>query len=324
MAFGDLWSNRKYPDGCRSCGQTEKKHVGLGLCQNCYRDKGIQMAARNDTLETETNYEGVEEITEIEFDSFGSDDELVIVETEDIFVSGERRPGSITSPVAGTDDAPPSVEKDGFLGGLFKKKKPSSSTPPPFAKKTREKAPKGVGRRVSTSETIQDVWAAIGGIAIRTGRHAPLGRYLQWQAPAAGEMLDGALAGSLVDRRLLQPAVKTRGRLDVLGAVIFPPAIIVAIEMNPERAPQLLPILKTAIRSSLPSLLPAMKKAQAREEKVNKAVAEMFGEDFPPGVDPVDMVIEQMFSGWYVPPTEPTPPTYEESTTENAETYARN
>jgi len=320
MSFGDLWSNRKYPDGCRSCGQTEKKHVGLGLCQNCYRDPEIQMAARNNTLETETSYEGVEDTIEVESDPIGDDDEVVVVEPEDIFVSSERRPGSITSPVADREDATTGVEKDGFLGGLFKKKKPTSSTPPPFSKKTREKAPKGVGRRVSTSETIQDVWAAIGGIAIRTGRHAPLGRYLQWQAPAAGEMLDQALAGSILDRKLLQPAVKTRGRLDVLGAVIFPPAIIVAIEMNPERAPQLVPILKSAIRASLPSLLPAMKKAQAKEEKVNKAVAEMFGEDFPPGVDPVDMVIEQMFSGWYVPPTETT---YEESTPTNDETYAR-
>jgi len=90
--------------------------------------------------------------------------------------------------------------------------------------------------------------------------------------------------------------------------------------MNPERAPQLLPILKSAIRSSLPTLLPAMKKAQAREEKVNKAVAELFGDDFPPGVDPVDMVLEQMFNGWIVPPT----PTTEEETYDGESAYTRN
>jgi hypothetical protein len=142
-----------------------------------------------------------------------------------------------------------------------------------------------------------------------------------WQAPAAGEMLDDALAGTFVDRRLLQPAVKTRGRLDVVAAIVGPPAIIFAIEQNPARAAQLIPILKSTIRSSLPSLLPAMKKAQAREEKMNKAVSEMFGDDFPPGVDPVDMVIEQMFSGWTAPTYEPT---YEETTADYADTQPRN
>jgi len=305
MAFGDQWRNKKYPVGCRSCGQTEKKHVGLGLCQNCYRDPEIQAAAREDRLDAPAPREEVVDDDELLPDFY---DDVVEVGEDDIFDSGERRPGSITSPVSDRDDAP--LPPKG-LGSIFGKKKKHEAPKTPFGKKTSEKTPKSPGRRTSTAETIEDVWAAIGGIAQRTGRHAPLGRYLQWQAPAAGEMLDQALAGSVLDRKLLQPAVKTRGRLDVLAAVVGPPAIILAIEQNPERASQLLPILKSAIRSSLPTLLPAMKKAQAREEKVNKAVTELFGDDFPPGVDPVDVVLEQMFGGW----TPPTPePTYEETT----------
>jgi len=313
MAFGDQWSNRKFPDGCRSCGQTEKRHVGLGLCQNCYRDPEVKEAARTNTLGESSDMVSEEDVETI-FSDFDSDNEVLEVEEE--VVRGERRPGSITSPVSEQSDAPSSVE--GKIKGLFKKKKPVTGpvTPP---RNSKEKAPRGVGRRVSTSETIEDVWAALGGIAMRTGRHAPLGRYLQWQAPAAGEMLDGAISGTIIDRKLLQPAVKTRGRLDMVMAVFGPPAIILAIEQNPDRASQLVPILKSAIRSSLPTLLPAMKKAQAREEKVNKAVAELFGEDFPPGVDPVDMVIEQMFAGWYVPPT---PQYTEETESDNAETHA--
>jgi hypothetical protein len=307
MAFGDQWKNRKFPNGCRNCGQTEKKHVGLGLCQNCYRDAEIQAAAREGTLEAPTT-EKLEEDDQLP-DFY---DEVVDVTEDDIFVSGERRPGTITSPVADQDGVTPPPK--GF-GSFFGKKKSTETPKTPFGKKTSEKAPKAPTRRVTTAETIEDVWAAIGGIAQRTGRHAPLGRYLQWQAPAAGEMLDQALAGSFVDRRFLQPAVKTRGRLDVLAAVVGPPAIILAIEQNPERASQLLPVLKSAIRSSLPTLLPAMKKAQAREEKVNKAVTELFGDDFPPGVDPVDVVLEQMFGGW-IPPTPE--PTYDDETTDYA------
>ena len=64
MAYGDLWSNRKYPNGCRSCGQTEKKHVGFGLCQNCYRQIEIREAAQNDTLEVR-EVETVEPVEEV-------------------------------------------------------------------------------------------------------------------------------------------------------------------------------------------------------------------------------------------------------------------
>ena len=306
MAFGDLWSNRKYPDGCRNCGQTATKHVGLGLCQSCYRQDDIQNAARNGTLD-ELSFDEPVFSNDDSFVYSENEEEVVVVDPDDIFASGERQPGSVASPVTEPGDVPPGVKRG--IGDFFKKKA-NQEKKPPF-KKTSEKPPRGVGRRVSAAGTIEDVWAAIGGVAVRTGQHAPLGRYLMWQAPAAGEMLDDALAGSFVDRRLLQPAVKTRGRLDVVAAIVGPPAIIFAIEQNPARAEQLIPILKSTIRSSLPSLLPAMKKAQAREEKMNKAVTELFGDDFPPGVDPVDVVIEQMFSGWIVPPA---PTTYEEET----------
>ena len=316
MAFGDQWRNNKYPDGCRNCGQTEKKHVGLGLCQNCYRDPEIKAWARENKTDTPIIGQVVNKPETNDEDETDDDnlpdfyDEIVEVEEDGIFISGERRPGSITSPVSDPGGVPTSG-----LGAIFGKRKKKETPKTPFGKKTSEKMPKSPGRRHSTAETIEDVWAAIGGVAQRTGRHAPLGRYLQWQAPAAGEMLDQALAGSFVDRRFLQPAVKTRGRLDVLAAVIGPPAIILAIEQNPDRANQLLPVLKSAIRSSLPTLLPAMKKAQAREEKVNKAVTELFGDDFPPGVDPVDVVLEQMFGGW-IPPA---PDTNYEGTSDYAD-----
>lgn len=273
------WNNKKYPHGCRNCGQSEKKHVGLGLCQNCYRDSLVNEAARNGSL--------------VEFDF---SDIPVVDNTEDVVVEEsvvERRPGSFTSPVSETGDASPSSPPE-------KKKwwqKKEEQRPTADAPKTSERPPKGAGRRTSTAETISDAWQGLGGVAMRTG-HAPLGRYLQWQSPAAGELLDQAISGTFIDKKLLQPAVRARGRFDVVAAVVGPPAIILAIEANPNRAPVLLPVLKQSIRSSLPTILPAMKKAAAREEKVNASVREMFP-DIPEGVDPVDLVIDQLFGGYF-------------------------
>jgi len=224
----------------------------------------------------------------------------------------EIRPGSFTSPVSETDADLPSGTDSPFakLFGSKKKKTNSSSAP-----RTNEKTPKGTGRRVSASSSIEDAWTAIGGFAARSPKYAPLGRFLQWQSPAAGQMMDEALAGSVVDRKLLQPGIKARGRLDTVGAIVGPPLLIMAITQNPDRAPILIPALKSSIRASLPTMLPAMKKAQAKEDKINAAVREFFP-DIPEGVDPVDIVIAQLFEGFMAE----TPPNVapEESEVNNA------
>ena len=304
----DEWSNKKFPLGCRNCGQTENKHVGHGLCQRCYRIPEVLQSAKDGTLET-VDYET------LRIDAEFLDD----IDTDDLVIDSdgwpEVRPGAVSSPATDWDELPATfddspVEK--IKSKIFGKKKPAGAPAPV----TKEKAPKGSGRRQSTAETIEDFWSMLGGVAIRSGLHAPLGRYMMWQAPAAGEMVDQALAGSFLDKKILQPTVKARGRLDIVGALLGPPAIILAIEMNPARAMQLMPVLKSSIRSSLPTILPAMKKAAAREEKVNKAITEMFGDDFPAGVDPVDYVIESMFSGFF--DMVPTPVNEDESATANA------
>jgi len=277
------WENRKYPLGCRSCGRNDAKHHGLGLCQNCYRDEQIKNAAKNGTL-VEFVFS---EPAVISVDDDEMNNVIILPPTQ------ERRPGGFD-----IDEITPPVdeEKPTLLDKLRGKKK----EPRPSAPVTKEKRPKGAQRRVSTADTLTDLWGGLGGVATRLG-HAPVGRYLQWQGTAAGEMLDEALAGTIVDRKLFQPAVRARGRLDIAVALLGPPVLILQIERNPAQAEMLLPMLKSAIRSSLPTMLPAMKKAAAREDKVNAAVKEMFP-DLPEGVDPVDEVINQLFFG-YVPNT---------------------
>jgi len=159
---------------------------------------------------------------------------------------------------------------------------------------------------VSAAETLADVWSGVGGLAITAG-HAPTGRCLQWQAPVAGEMLDEAVAGSMVDKVALQRIVKARGRLDLVGAVFGPPLLVYAIERNPANAPTLMPMLAASIRRSLPLMVPAIKKVQAREKAVAEATELLFSDDpdYVPGTDPVAYVMELMFAGWVAPTPAP-------------------
>ena len=207
--------------------------------------------------------------------------------------SSETAPGS---------RAKPSL-RDRLLGP--KKEKPSDPRPAP---PTREKTPSRGGRpgkRESAAETLGDIWSGFGGLAKSAG-HVPTGRCLQWQAPIAGEMLDEAVAGSVVDKVALQRIVKGRQRFDLLGAVLGPPLLVMAIERNPANAETLMPMLRSSIRHGLPLMVPAIKKVQAREAKIAEATELLFADlpGYEPGTDPVDVVLSMMFEGW-VPPTPP-------------------
>lgn len=217
---------------------------------------------------------------------------------------GEQRPGGAASSPTPQAAAPGGRRK---LSDIFKKREraelPRQEAPP-----SREKRPKAsgkAGRRVSAADTLGDVWSGVGALAIRTG-HAPLGRCLQFQSQVSGEILDDALKGTVIDKVALQPIAKGRGRFDALGAVLGPPMIVFAIERNPAQIDVLMPMLKSSIRSSLPLMVPAIKRVQEKEAKAAEAAAELFP-DLPPGADPVDAIIEMMFSDWLPPAPAPEP-----------------
>ena len=296
MSFGDKWDSKKFPDGCRSCGQTQYRHIGNGLCGKCYR----QWAKNGDDIESWLDGERDVILTAPAVEEHEPDEEAATPDPVESSRRGEVRPGSSGSPLTNQTPAPPDVEEK---KSIFSRRKKSG--PPRELPTTREKRPKPTGRRVSAADTLTDLYGALGGLMQRVGAspdrpvgpHAPLGRFLAWQAPIAGELLDQTVANTFVDNKLLQPAVRARSSFDTLAALLGPPAIIFAIESHPERAEALIPLLENSIRSSLPTLLPAMKKMKEREEKVRKATAEMFP-DLPPGVDPVHQVIEEMFAGF--------------------------
>ena len=225
-------------------------------------------------------------------------------EAESTTSPGERRPGgpgSSSSPQGGPQGEP----KRGLFDRLKRKDKAAAEDTPKPPKRTKQAGAR-VGRRASAADTLADVWSGVGSLAIRSGQHAPLGRCLQFQAPVAGEMLDEAVKGSFIDKLVLQPVVKGRGRFDLLGAVLGPPLIVLAIERNPEQIDALMPMLRSSVRASLPLMVPAIKKVQEKERRAAEAAAELFP-DLAPGEDPVDGIIAMMFADWTPQAREPEP-----------------
>ena len=277
---------------CLECGKADNPHRARGLCTKCY-GKLYRAAARNRSED-----ENMTQEENLENEDSG---DLITVG------NGERRPGLEPNP-SEVSDADLPVEG---MGEKFKKFILGDKPKDNFAgfktqpMKTKEIKPSGNTKRISAADSLGDLWSGIGGLLTRLPNHAPSGRLLQFQSQAAGEILDEALKGTVVDRMILQKAVKARGRFDVLGAVLMPPAIVFAIETNPDRAPYLLPLLESSLRNALPHMVAPIKKARKREADQAEAIRELFP-DAPEGSDPIGNLIEEIFGNWEVPqPTEP-------------------
>lgn len=304
---------KTYPDGCVECGTVERQHMGRGLCSRCY-----QRETRN--VEGATNGGASDDALGTSDVPSPRDDRRSRSEVPPAPTPGgasvasptsERRPGDGSWSVPPADGAVPTPDgpKPGPFRRLFGRGEKADPKPPPVTRENRPgKKPARLGRRQSTADTLEDVIAGVGALAVRTGQHQPLGRYLQFSSAVSAEILDEALAGTVVDRVMLQPIVKGRGRFDGLAAVLGPPALILAIERNPERAPVLFPMLRSSIRSSLPAMAKAVKKVQAKEKAMAEAAADLFP-DLPPGEDPADAILSMIFDGWT--PTGPVPETVE-------------
>jgi hypothetical protein len=226
--------------------------------------------------------------------------------------------------------------------GMFDrfKKKGDATAPAPASVGSNERRPKprggSGGKRISTAETIADLWSGGGSLLMRAG-HAPTGRMVQFQGAAAGELLDDALKGTIVDKLVLQRIVGGRSSIDLAFSLFGPPIItwqmekaVVAGDQN--RVLAMESALKAIIKQSLPTMIPAMKKARKKEaeqavamaELLDTADLEMLGVHLENGtpmndqgqvVDVGDIFVSMLFAEWV--PQGPPPASEHESETVN-------
>lgn len=286
----------KEGESCVLCGTTEGTTLGRGACSSCYQ-KERRRLLKSQPVESA-------KVSEPDFEVIPDSDFKEDLETE------ETRPGQMSDPsaeqVAFSPDSKEETLNDKFKNFLGIGSKPRSSEKPNFS--TNEKKPGSLKneKRVSAAGIIADSFNGLGGLISRSPRHRPSGILLQWQSDAAGEVIDEAVKGTFIDTLFLQKAARGKGRLDQIGSILIPPAIVFAIEMNPERYPQLAPILESSIRNSLPTMAKGIKKAKEKKEKQNLAIAEIFP-DLEPGQDPVKLLMSEMFDDWYSAPTNDNP-----------------
>lgn len=151
-------------------------------------------------------------------------------------------------------------------------------------------------RRIPLDDDISDVWGFLGR-RLERGPHYPTGRMLQFTGLAAGTIIDDGVAGTLPDRVLFQPIVRTRSRWEPVLVIVGLPIVTYRItnvlmaldvarkEGDTDQAAVLdaqLAMLTEAFdflaEQGLPLLAPGVEKARLKAEKQRAAMAQAFPE----------------------------------------------
>jgi hypothetical protein len=105
--------------------------------------------------------------------------------------------------------------------------------------------------------------------------YVPLANALMFEAPAAGQAIDLAIAGTFVDRKIVQPLVGGAEKWEALGAVITLPMMVHLISVYPGLQAAFEPQLRRAAEEILILSVPTIRKKVERDRKVVDALAEL-------------------------------------------------
>jgi hypothetical protein len=118
-------------------------------------------------------------------------------------------------------------------------------------------------KRVPLDDTIATVWRFLGSMA----RPLPAtSRLLKIQAPVAGKILEPALRDTIADR-ILQPIARTTAGAEAVAVLLVPPAVVTAMQLNPQTIPFLMPVLRETLMRMIKISGPAMAEAMKQEHE---------------------------------------------------------
>ena len=151
-------------------------------------------------------------------------------------------------------------------------------------------------KRVSAADSIGTNVARIG--RVLGSMDAPVGRALVFAAPATGAAADELLAGTYVDRKVVQRFAGVADKWERLGGVIAFPILIALISKNPALYDVLEGDLRDATLDVLIANVPSLEKQAAREKKAVDALRRLgaIDERFATSADPIGLILRDLFA----------------------------
>jgi len=162
---------------------------------------------------------------------------------------------------------------------------------------------------------ISDVWSFVGR-RLEPTAHYPTGRMLTYQGPAAGVIIDRAIAGTLPDRVVFQPLARNRDKYEDVGFLLAGPLLTFSITTTmqqmhvaqedgdseafndlAQRLQMQQEMFGWVLSMMLPRLALGAKQAADKKAKRDKVIADAFPE--LGDEDPVQVLVQMLFQ----PPT---------------------
>lgn len=189
--------------------------------------------------------------------------------------------GSVSVPEASiTDHAPEPVEE---VAPKVADADPIVTRVISRAKKATRGSGSGRGKRVVRKSLASVIsmgyeWLAVPAAAVSP----PVSFMMQIQAPVVGEILDGPIAGTIIDK-ILQPLATVNEALEPVNAVLTPLVGAFLLDRFPQHADKIIPKMRNGLHQWAKVSGPHYVKIQQEEE----AFTEEYG-------DSIDKVLEQL------------------------------
>lgn len=194
----------------------------------------------------------------------------------------EAHDGSDAPEVSIRDNAPEFVEEvapkvgdgDGpVLGRVINRARKAASKPTARGKKAARKS-------LASVISMGYEWLAVPAATVSM----PVSFMMQMQAPVVGEILDGPIAGTIIDK-ILQPIASVNAAMEPVNAVLTPLVGAFLLDRFPQHADKILPKMRNGLHQWAKVSGPHYVKIQEEEAVFN----EEYGES-------IDQVLEQLMA----------------------------
>ena len=174
-----------------------------------------------------------------------------------------------------------------------KPKKKAAKKPTPRAARPQTATPKP--KRIAAADSIGRNLARVGKLVANAD--APLGRALTFSAPATGAAVDELVAGTVVDRVVIQRFAGAADKWERVGGVIAFPVLIALISRNPALLPVLEDDLREATLDVLIASIPTFEKQAQKERKAVDALSRLKKVDprYAETDDPIGLILRDIF-----------------------------
>ena len=154
------------------------------------------------------------------------------------------------------------------------------------------------GRRIPAAESLTKNIAR--GARMFASVNPPMGRALAFSAPATGQAIDDVVAGTYVDRKVIQRFAGAADKWDRLGGVLSFPILFGIVATKPEFFPLLEADLREATIDVIIASLPTLEKQKQREDKAVAALVRLgeVDERYAKTDDPVGLMLRDLLYGF--------------------------